>query len=312
MKKIFLFLTLTITLVGCSKVENVLDKAESIPGKMDNLNTNMGEMLESVRLQKLALSEERFYDEENHKFITPIPGDLLAPADTFAKTLTAEKAVKWIDLRIKKINKYQFGDAHPDATDENRAELEAKFNRAKMIDVLIISLVSGLMEPQLIDEIVATYVRPAHSSYRTVGLAILALRSHFFENVRLNGSLFTSNVSSLGLIQDGINYISELEKIGAYSFVQHIGVKFEGFSQEEYNQAFSIKFDSSKIASFWNLLQQRALDDYELVSYQQNEADQKNDLETQKSEFVRLIKIIETKTKTAVDQSLIDQALKKN
>lgn len=247
MKQILLVLTI-MGAVGCSKLHSVLDKAESIPGKMDSLNQGMGETNASVRLQKLGIFESMVLDQDNYEMLAPFPADLMTGGKFLGEALTDEEALHWVFKSIKKINTYDI-NSNP-LLDAQDPKVQAKFDHDKLGLYMAVTIVSGYLRDSVIDQIVERIY--TSDRFSQTGLQILALRAKFYSDVMLGGSLYTEKFSTLGHVKEAIDYNAKIERIARLPYPQLIKVDIVGMLTAEMNDAMSVKFDPSIVTANWS------------------------------------------------------------
>ena len=248
MKQLLLVLTIVVGFSGCSKLHSVLDKAESIPGKMDSLNQGMGETNASVRLQKLGVFESMVLDQDNYEMLAPFPADLMTGGKFLGEALTDEEALHWVFKSIKKINTYDI-NSNP-LLDAQDPKVQAKFDHDKLGLYMAVTIVSGYLRDSVIDQIVERIY--TSDRFTETGLQILALRAKFYSDVMLGGSLYTEKFATLGHVKEAIDYNSKIERIAKLPYPHAIKVDIVGMLTPEMNEAMSVKFDPTIVNANWS------------------------------------------------------------
>lgn len=248
MKHLLLVLTIAVGFSGCGKLKNVLDKAETIPDKMDNLNKGMGETNASVRLQKLGIFEGMVLEKDNYEMLAPFPADLMTGGKFLGEALTTEEALMWVFKSIKKINTYDI-NSNPllDSSDE---KVQAKFDHDKLGLYMAVTIVCGYLQDSVIDDIVQRIY--TSDRFTETGLQILALRAKFYSDVMLGGSLYTEKFSTLGHVKEAIDYNTKIERIARLPYPQAIKVSIVGMLTPEMNEAMSVQFDPAIVNTNWS------------------------------------------------------------
>lgn len=248
MKQLLLVLTIAVGFSGCGKLKKVLDKAETIPDKMDSLNTGMGETNASVRLQKLGIFEGMVLDHDNYEMLAPFPADLMTGGKFLGEALTTEEALMWVFKSIKKINTYDI-NSNP-LLDAQDAKVQAKFDHDKLGLYMAVTIVSGYLRDSVIDDIVQRIY--TSDRFTETGLQILALRAKFYSDVMLGGSLYTEKFATLGHVKEAIDYNSKIERIARLPYPQAIKVDIVGMLTPEMNEAMSVQFDPAIVNANWS------------------------------------------------------------
>lgn len=290
MKNILLVLTVLAS-VGCGKLHSVLEKAESIPGKMDALNVGMGETNASVRLQKLGIFEGMVLDQDNYDMLAPFPADLMTGGKFLGEALTDEEALHWVFKSIKKINTYDI-NSNP-LLDSSDAKTKAKFDHDKLGLYMAVTIVSGYLRESVIDQIVQRIY--ASDRFSETGLQILALRAKFFSDVMLGGSLYTEKFSTLGHTEEAIDYNEKIERIANLPYPQLIKVDIVGMLTPEMNEAMSVQFDPSIVTKNWSKIKTLAEAGFEVKPMSGNSQADAAETKRQKDVFANMMSFLATK-----------------
>lgn len=249
MKQLLLVLTIAVGFVsGCGKLKTVLDKAETIPDKMDTLNVGMGKTNADIRLQKLGVFEGMVLDHDNYEMLAPFPADLMTGGKFLGEELTTEEALLWVFKSIKKINTYDI-NSNP-LLDAQDAKVQAKFDHDKLGLYMAVTIVSGYLRDSVIEEIVQRIY--TSDRFTETGLQILALRAKFYSDVMLGGSLYTEKFSTLGHVKEAIDYNAKIERIARLPYPQAIKVSIVGMLTPEMNEAMSVQFDPAIVNANWS------------------------------------------------------------
>ena len=290
MKNILLVLTV-FAAVGCGKLHSVLDKAESIPGKMDALNVGMGETNASVRLQKLGIFEGMVLEKDNYDMLAPFPADLMTGGKFLGEALTDEEALHWVFKSIKKINTYDI-NTNPllDASDE---KVQAKFDHDKLGLYMAVTIVCGYLRDSVVEQIVERIYKS--DRFSQTGIVILALRAKFYSDVMLGGSLYTEKFSTLGHTSEAIDYNKKIERIAALPYAQSIKVDIVGMIVPEMNEAMSVQFDSSIVAKNWSKIKTLAEAGFEVKPMSGNSSADAAETKRQQDAFAGMMNFLNQK-----------------
>lgn len=247
MKNLFIVLTIAGLFTGCGKLHSVLDKAESIPEKMDTLNVGMKETNSAIRLQKLGVFESMVLDQDNYEMLAPFPADLMTGGKFLGEELTTEEALLWVFKSLKKINTYDI-NTNP-LLDAEDPKVQAKFDHDKLGLYMAVTIVSGYLKESVIDDIVQRIY--TSDRFTQTGLQILALRAKFYSDVMLGGSLYSEKFSTLGHVKEAIDYNSKIERIARLPYPQLIKVDISGMLSSEMNEAMTVQFDPNIVNQNW-------------------------------------------------------------
>lgn len=296
MKNLLLALTV-FAAVGCGKLHSVLDKAESIPGKMDTLNEGMGKTNASIRLQKLGVFETMVLDKENYDMLAPFPADLMTGGKFLGEELTTEEALLWVFKSIKKINTYDI-NSNPllDASDE---KVQAKFDHDKLGLYMAVTIVCGYLQDSVINDIVNRIY--TSDRFSETGLQILALRAKFYSDVMLGGSLYTEKFSTLGHTKEAIEYNQKIERVANLPYPQLIKVDIVGMLSAEMNEAMSIQFDPSIVNKNWSKIKTLAEAGFEVKPMSGNNSADAAEAKRQKDAFNNMMTFLAGKIQQAQD-----------
>lgn len=289
MKNLVLVLSL-VFVASCAKLESVLEKAESIPSKMDNLNVGMSKTNEKIRMQTLAVAEKELLDEKNQQFLAPIPADMMAPGKIFAETLTAHEALEWIYKSLKKVNLDVY------AGEENEV-LKNNFNRKKMGYLMAVTVVCGFLPDETVNSIITDYIQKS-DRFKTTGLNILALRYKFYNDVMLSGSLFSESFSTLGHLEKAIEYNNKIETIVRLPYVDQIKIQFLGFTAPEINEGLSFQVDVTTALNNWNRMKAFAENDFVAVGMSGNAQADAAEIQRQTAVFTQNMNLVDNKIKS--------------
>ncbi len=291
MKNLLLVLAVVVASAGCGKLHRVLDAAESIPGKMDSLNTGMGETNDSVRLQKLGIFEAMVLETDNYEMLAPFPADLMTGGKFLGEALTDEEALHWVFKSIKKINTYDI-NSNPllDATD---AKTQAKFDHDKLGLYMAVTIVSGYLRDSVVEQIIQRIY--TSDRFSETGIQILALRAKFYSDVMLGGSLYTEKFSTLGHTKEAIDYNAKIERIATLPYAQSIKVDIVGMVTAEMNEAMTVQFDASIVAKNWAKIKTLAEAGFEVKPMSGNSAADAAEAKRQKDTFGNMISFLNQK-----------------
>lgn len=291
MKQLLLVLAIAIGFSGCGKLTKVLDKAESIPDKMDNLNQGMNETNASVRLQKLGVFESMVLDQDHYEMLAPFPADLMTGGKFLGEALTDEEALMWVFKSIKKINTYDI-NTNP-LLDAQDPKVQAKFDHDKLGLYMAVTIVSGYLRDSVIDQIVQRIY--TSDRFSETGLQILALRAKFYSDVMLGGSLYTEKFTTLGHVKEAIDYNSKIERVANLPYAQLIKVDIVGMLTPEMNEAMSVKFDPTIVNTNWSKIKTLGEAGFEVKPLSGNNQADANEAQRQKDVFNSYISFLNAK-----------------
>jgi hypothetical protein len=291
MKNILLALTIVSLFSACGKIEKVLDKAESIPDKMDTLNVGMKETNSAIRLQKLGVFESMVLDKDNYEMLAPFPADLMTGGKFLGEELTTEEALLWVFKSIKKINTYDI-NSNP-LLDAQDPVVQAKFDHDKLGLYMAVTIVSGYLKESVIDDIVNRIY--TSDRFTETGLQILALRAKFYSDVMLSGSLYTEKFSTLGHVKEAIEYNQKIERVAQLPYAQSIKVDIVGMLSPEMNEAMSVQFDSSIVAKNWAKIKTLGEAGFEVKPLSGNNQADANEAKRQRDQFDSYMSFLSSK-----------------
>lgn len=291
MKNLLLVLTI-ITAVGCGKLHSVLEKAESIPGKMDSLNQGMTKTNESVRLQKLSEADHKLMDEANYDVLAPVPVFLLSAGKIFGEELTSEEALLWVYKNMVYLNKHFIVD-NP-SFDSQNPEHVAKFDKKKMGVFSALMVVSGNLKDSVVDEIILHIHKSGR--YSKTGYEILALRQFFFDQLMIQASVFSESpdkLEKLGHIEKAIEFNSKIERIARLSQPQLIKVSLTGMANQDLNT--EITFDPAVVHTNWVEIKKRAEAGFQTHTLTTDVKEDPSQIAAQKATFAKLMSFLDGK-----------------
>ncbi|MFN3453834.1 MAG: hypothetical protein ACK41T_02665 [Pseudobdellovibrio sp.] len=286
--KLLLLSVVCLCAFSCAKINAALD----IPNKMDKLNDGMGQTNEAIRMQKLLLAQQELLDEKNHQFLSPIPGDMLAPGKTFAEALTTYEALEWVYVNLKKVNQDVY-----DGT--GGADDEMAFNKKKLGHYMAITVVCGFLPDSTVRGIVNNYINVS-DRYQQTGFNILALRAKFYNEVMLGGSLNSEIYSTLGHLAKAVEFNNKIDYIASLPYPQLIKFTVLGFTDQEMNEAMSVTFDPSLAQANWNKIKINAENGFVAQGLSGDASADAAEKQRQINEFNRLMSYVNSKIKTAV------------
>lgn len=290
MKNILLAL-MVMTAVGCGKLHRVLDAAEEIPTKMDNLNKGMGDTNESIRLQKLGVFESMVLDKDNYDMLAPFPADLMTGGKFLGEALTDEEAVQWVFKSIKKINTYDI-NTNPllDGSDE---KAQTKFDHDKLGLYMAVTIVSGYLRESVVEQIIERIYKS--DRFSQTGITILALRAKFYSDVMLGGSLYSEKFTTLGHTQEAIDYNKKIERIAMLPYADSIKIDIVGMINPDLNEAMSVQFDSSIVAKNWSKIKTLAEAGFEVKPMSGNDSADAAEARRQRDTFSSMMSFLDQK-----------------
>ena len=290
MKNLLLVLAV-LTAAGCGKLHRVLDAAESIPAKMDSLNTGMGETNDSVRLQKLGIFEAMVLETENYEMLAPFPADLMTGGKFLGEALTDEEALHWVFKSIKKINTYDI-NSNP-LLDASDAKTQAKFDHDKLGLYMAVTIVSGYLRESVIEQIIQRIY--TSDRFAQTGIQILALRAKFYSDVMLGGSLYSEKFSTLGHTKEAIDYNEKIARIAALPYANQIKVDIVGMLTPEMNEAMTVQFDASIVGKNWAKIKTLAEAGFEVKPMSGNTQADAAETKRQKDIFASMMSFLNQK-----------------
>ena len=289
-KKLVLIIS-AIGLASCGKINSVMDSTEAIPEKMNALNRGMSETNESIRLQKLAIALDQVMKKENQQFLSPIPGDMMAPGKLLAETLTASEAVELLYIKLKNVNENTYRDQYPaDDGLTNKAQIE-DFERSKIALLYAVQIISTFLPDSVLNQIIDTEVKHA-GRFRQTAFQILMMRATFYDKVMLHASLLSDAMNTVGMVQKAIEYNTKIDFISKLKFADRIELKITGFLDAAKNDAFSQKLNIQNAAKNWAAIQDRASTQVEIIGVTGNEAEDQAEMAQEKAMLAQNLETI--------------------
>ncbi len=281
LKKLVLVVSALGVLASCAKINSVMDSTEAIPEKMNALNRGMSDTNESIRLQKLAIALDQVMKKENQQFLSPIPGDMMAPGKLLAETLTASEAVELIYVKLKNVNENTYRDQFPaDDALANKAQIE-DFERSKIALLYAVQIVSTFLPDSVLNQMIDKEIKHA-GRFRQTAFQILMMRATFYDKVMLHASLLSDTMNTVGMVQKAIEYNTKIDFISKLNFANRIELKITGFLDAAKNDAFSQKLNIQNAAKNWAAIQDRASNQVEIVAITGNEAEDQAEMAQEK------------------------------
>lgn len=217
----FALIILVPVAVGCSKIDKALD----MPEKMDNMQEQLLETNESVRLQKIGIAKENLEKPENAVILQPIPFGLMAWAKVFAENATTEEISAQTYLYLKEINSAVHGTANnPNGIPEKyTAEEAAAINQREMHRYTISQSIAGLMPDAVTAQLIKDQI-DVDGRYKNTALSILMMRFSFIRDVLLKSSLLSDDTTDVGSVEKAVEYVSSMDTIARLPYVSSIKV----------------------------------------------------------------------------------------
>lgn len=278
--KILLLALAFVGFASCGKIDRALD----MPDKMDQMNQGMKETNESIRLQKLAIALDQLMKKENQEFLSPIPGDMMAPGKLLAETLTAKEATELIYVKLKNVNENTYRDRHPEDDSLAQTSQIQDFERSKLALLYAVEIVSTFLPDDVLNQIIHDQIRLG-GRYSETALQILAMRADFYNRVMLKASLLGSKLSTVGGLVMATEYNSKIDMICKLSFAKRIELKITGFMNQDQNDEMSstLKLDTAVAKANWVMLLDRS---QEVQSIGSMGNDQEDNAEVQRQNAV--------------------------
>lgn len=259
MKRLFVLLT-CISLTACEMLDAV-DSVNQTPEKMDSMNAKMGNMEESIRLQKVAIAKENLENSENAEILIPVPVGLMGYAKLFAENATLEEITGQVYLYLKEVN----DGLYPKAVDDTGAEKEftaqesAHINQAKMHKLTAAQAISGLLPQSVVEQLVNEYILK-ENRYQKTALNILMMRYQFLRDVMLNGSVLSESIEDVGSLEKAYEYVTYMEWIALRPFIGRISVRVYGFLPPygEFVEQLSVVSAKENLLSMLDVIESRA------------------------------------------------------
>jgi hypothetical protein len=262
--KIITYSLIALSLFSCGKLESVLDKAESIPGKMDGLNANTKE-LERKEVVKTAVQE--LNDTKNYKKLSPIPTDIIPWAKKAAEhMLVTEELVPYVYIKMKDINVLRFDDNNLGEAYElsNPKALEFEMNKLGLFNVL--AAISGFLPEEKVDQLVS--ILNNSEEYSETVIQILALRAYFINNVLMKEKYNEAALVNMGAIEAAIKYNKSVERIVRLPYASEIQTNINSFELlKDFNAAASVKLDMEAPLKNWKSIKAGAMNFYKLGQF---------------------------------------------
>lgn len=235
MKKM-IFVLAFIGATGC-KMLDAVDSVNDTPGKMDSMNSKMGDMQEemaktneSIRLQKVAIAKENLENPRNAEVLLPVPVGLMGYAKLFAENATLDEIAGQVYLYLKEVN----DGIYLKPVDETGAEKEftaqeaAAINQSKLHKFTAAQAISGFIPQATLEVLVAEAIYKEHR-YQKTTYNILMMRYQFLRDVMLNGSVLSESIEDVGTLEKAYEYVSQMDWIARRPFVNNVNVKVYGF-----------------------------------------------------------------------------------
>ncbi len=305
MKNFGLLVLMTLALLGCDK----LNKADSALDSVAQMNTKMGEMndgllntKEAVRLQKMTLCLDAMRTDYALERLFPVPTEIMPYARTFSEAATAHELVELTYLWLKEIDEItplkKVGEdgAEVDFTAAEQARtLSQKFGRFQAL-----SAIAGFIPAQTLDQIVHEEILGS-GRYRESALNLLMLRAVFLRQVLLEESILKKGkFASVGAAEVAVDYMSSVEKIARFPFVNEISLQTTGLTGPAgYNGSISnadLKMDADTLGfltSGWSKIAD-AIENGLPIEIRNNTADPAVNKATQERDLNRKAKALST------------------
>ena len=241
--------TAALAFSSCAKLDSVMDKAETIPGKMDSLNTNMDEL---KRLTIVGEMKKELEDTKNYKVLAPVPVDLNAAAKKAAENFTIDEVVPWVYNLLQKINEAKFEDNYgrPAKPDDAQA---VEFEQNKLGTMSAISAVCGFLPESMINQMLVAIDNGDEDAATMVSM--FAMRAYFINNVLMKEKYAPSKLTSIGAVEKAIFYNKQVENLLRLPYASSINVTINGFElNTDFNAGMSYGLDFSSAKVNWNAI----------------------------------------------------------
>ncbi|MBC7464985.1 MAG: hypothetical protein H7256_03245 [Bdellovibrio sp.] len=234
---------------SCSKIDSVMDKAETIPGKMDSLNTNMDEL---KRLTIVGEMKKELEDTKNYKVLAPVPFDLNAAAKKAAENFTIDEVVPWIYNLLQKINEAKFEDNFGRAINPNDPQA-VEFEQNKLGTMSAISAVCGFLPESMINQMLVAIDNGDEDAATMVSM--FAMRAYFINNVLMKEKYAPSKLTSIGAVEKAIFYNKQVENLLRLPYADKINVTVNGFElNTDFNAGMSYGLDFNAAKVNWSAI----------------------------------------------------------
>lgn len=287
MKKLNYAIVLASCLLGlssCGKLNAALD----MPEKMDKMNRGMESTNESIRLQKLAVALDQMMKKENQEFLSPIPGDMMAPGQILARALTAQEAVELIYIKLKNINEQTYDDRFPLDPDHQNTNQIVDFERSKLALYYAIQIVATYLPDETVLEIVDKQIVKA-GRFRETALQMLMLRADFYDKVMLKASLTSDKLYTVGQVETAIEYNSKIDYICKLPFADLVQVKITGFMDSKTNKRTSLVLNKEMAKNNWISLLNSAQSDVKIAGLSNNESENQAQVASQQARYGNIL-----------------------
>lgn len=284
----FIYLLATLTLFSCGKINSVLDKAESIPGKMDGLNENTKEL---ERLSVVSASVIELNKSENYEIIFPAPLQIIPFAKKAAENMLVQKElVPFIYTKIKIINDVSFDDVNLFSIESDKKMLtREQFEKNKLGLFYVIQSICGFLPEEKVDELIAMLKNS--DEYSETIVKMLAMRADFIDKILLNTKYTSGKLVNMGAIEAAIDYNKSLEKILRLPFASEISAEFpDMFSlNPDLNALVKVQLDKESSLKNWKSIKAGAMNFYKLGQF----STEQGQVESQKARLQANLAIID-------------------
>ncbi len=288
-------------LMACGVADSI-DSVNAMPDKMDSVNEKMGNMQESIRLQKVAIAKENLEKSENAEILMPVPVGLMGYAKLFAENATLEEITGQVYLYLKEVNDGVYPKSVDDAGMEKEFTVQevAQINHDKMHKLTAAQAVSGMLPQSVVEKLVSEYILK-ENRYQKTAYSILMMRYQFLRDVMLNGSLLSETIEDVGSVEKANEYVSYMDWIAQRPFITKINVRIYGFLPPygEFVEQLTVASAKENLLSMYEVIESRATN-VQKVQVQSLSGDAALDAALYQERTVRLNAVLATvKNRTA-------------
>jgi hypothetical protein len=211
---------------GCG-LQKAVDSAGATSDKLDDTLKQMKEMNGVVKDQCQEVAFESMLKPEFGQDLMPIPFDLMPFAKKFGTCSSTDDLTEVVYLWMKKMNELVI-DTGPSGAAPTADQVNA-FNHHKMQIFMALEAVSGLLEQDKVNKIIADQI-DGEGRYQETALQLLMLRTRFLRDVMLESSLFSTPLNNPGKISKAIEYADQIDAIARLPYAKGaIKIKITGF-----------------------------------------------------------------------------------
>ncbi|MCC6276455.1 MAG: hypothetical protein IT289_00920 [Oligoflexia bacterium] len=225
MKKISVLVCL-VALVGCEAKE-ALNATKGMPGEMRVMQNEMVKTNEAVRLQKLALSLDRMFSDQNTDIMTPPPSGMLSGAKKFAEFATSQELIEQVYAWLLEINE-QVPDESLRVNGSFPKEVVQRVDFQKMQRLVAIQAVAGFTPDFKVREIVDVQIQSG-GVYQEAAYTFLAARGFFIADYLVSRKILSRKVNNLEKLNSGLSELRNLKYIFDLGLGERVALKVTGF-----------------------------------------------------------------------------------